>query len=583
MHLQACLNFVQRTVSPRFRNSTWAREVRGVIGELEKLNRTTEAGFLSVGGNLMVFLTASRQLHSDIGGLTDLVSGEQAEQACSALVSVRRYVQETQQRSEDDARALADLQAAAGRIHSRFSTLGKIALSFHITAILARIETAHLARYREDLGNLADEVRSCSDAILSRANQVLEAVAALDSRIAFTLCEVSRLEATRRKELPCLLAAVEKDLEIFSARQKLAVNESSKLAADLNSVTKDLGAIATSIQFHDITRQQVEHVIEALAGLLRTTPQRALSSSGASLVQVQSAQLKSAAAAFGQSTQKIDSDLEAIAVRVEEMLSVSESILGLGHDEKTSFLSDMQHRFTAVLRTIGESQSLEHSTRTVIADLDGLSQRLRSSVTEVQAIEIQLSRISINAAISASHVGSPGDPLNVVAGAVQALQVECASRSRDAETDLDSIGEIIGCLASGDARDADTTSDATLTGELSTRMDNLRAASDSSAIAASAVAALAESLCKNLQEAREHAGIGDIFAETVTRSCDLLDAIAAQVQPSGCFHPTVIEDASQERYTMHTERDIHQAIANGMTALPLAAASPPAGEEVEFF
>ena len=87
---------------------------------LEKLNRTTEADFLAVGGKLMAFLTASRQLHSDIGGLTALVSGEQAQDACNALVSVRGYVQEMQSRSEDGGRALVALQASADSIHAGF-------------------------------------------------------------------------------------------------------------------------------------------------------------------------------------------------------------------------------------------------------------------------------------------------------------------------------------------------------------------------------------------------------------------------------------------------------------------------------
>ena len=296
--LQLCIHFLQTAVSPKRRNRAWIKELQGVIADLETLNRTTEADFLAVGGNLMGFLTASRQLHTDIEGLTALVSGEQAQRACDALVSVRGFVREMQFRSENDGRAFADLHAAAASIHRRFSTLGKIALSFQITAILARIETAHLAGSKQDLGNLADEVSSCGDGIQSRAEQVLEAAVAFDMRVSSTLREVSRLDAIQQKELPALLAAVDADLELFEARQRDAASASSKLAADLNSVTQDLAAIATSIQFHDITRQQVEHVIEALASLPRDMPQGVLAPSGATLTQLQKAHLESAASSF---------------------------------------------------------------------------------------------------------------------------------------------------------------------------------------------------------------------------------------------------------------------------------------------
>jgi hypothetical protein len=587
VRLQAGLHLLQMAVSPRSRSRAWMNELRGVVGGLEGLNHSTEADFLAVGGNLMAFLTASRQLHSDIGGLTALVSGEQAQRACHELVLVRDYVQEMQRRSEQGRRILLALQTSATRIHRLFSSLGKIALSFQITAILARIETAHLALSQQDLGNLAVEVRSCSDAIELRANQVLETAAAFHSRVTSALYEVARSNAIQQKELPALLEAVDADLEIFEARQRDTVSASTKLAADLNVVTADLGAIATAIQFHDITRQQVEHVSEALAGLVEHAAGGAISPSGVASIELQQAQLKSAAASFAQSTQAIDRDLEAIAVRVGEMGAASKRVLGLDLHQETSFLSDMERRFAGILRAIGESQSLERSTRATIAELDVLNQRLRTAVAEVQVIELQLSRISINGIVSASHIGARGEPLNVVAGAMQALHIECASRSGDAEVDLDSIGAALLSLTA-DASNSDDESSAELFENLKTRMGDLRSANVASADSAVAVARVADSLCKNLQEARSHAGIGRVFSETVDRCCDVLGEVAAQAPALWSFAKPVIEETREGNYTMRAERDVHRAAASGLAPLPHhpasgAAVAEGATDDVEFF
>jgi hypothetical protein len=583
--LHACVHFVQTAVSPRSRSRAWIGEVRGVIAELEKLNQTTEASFLAVGGNLMDFLSASRQLHADIGGLTALVSGERTRQACNTLTSVRRHVREIQNRCAHGGRALLALQSSAGNIRRGFSTLGKIALSFHIAAILARIETAHLSLSQQDLGNLADEVRSCSDGIEERGEQILDAAAHFDARITTSLVEVSRLDAIQRKELPALLAEVDADLATFEARQRDAACASSSLAADLDSVGRDLGAIATSIQFHDITRQQLEHVIEALSGLVRDTARGTILPSGASLAKLQKAQLKSAAAAFAQSAQKIDRDLDSIAARVGEMAGASQRILGVDNREKNSFLDDMQGRFATILRAVGEAHSWERTTRSIIAELEKLSYRLRASVTEVQAIELQLSRISINAAISASHIGAPGEPLNVVAGSMQMLQMECASRSRDAAVDLDSIGESIASLTDGGVHSADADSSAVLVAGLRNSLDELGTASVSSADAAACVAKLAGALCGNLQAARGYAGIGLMFVETVSRCCDVLDRVAARAQPVWLhglrkFHAPVIED--EQRYTMQAERDVHDA-ETGVVSQSCEAPPSDSADDVEFF
>ena len=580
--LQSGIHFLQIAVSPRRRNRAWVKELQGVIADLETLNRTTEADFLAVGGNLMGFLTASRQLHSDIAGLTALVSGEDARHACDALVSVRGFVREMQLRSQNDGQAFADLHTGAASIHRRFSTLAKIALSFQITAILARIETAHLAGSKQDLGNLADEVASCGDGIQSRAEQVLEAAAAFDSRVSATLREVARLDAIQQKELPTLLAAVDADLEVFDSRLKDAAGASSKLAAELDSVTKDLSAITTSIQFHDITRQQVEHVIEALTRLSGDTPAGSLSPSGATLTQLQKAQLESAASSFSNSTRRIDRELEDITARVAGMAAASKVILGSGQDQRDTFLSDMQHRFEEVLRIVGESLALEDAAGRIAAELDGLSRQLSASVNEVQMLELQLSRISINAAISASHIGAPGDPLNIVAGAMQALQNECAARSAEAETDLDSIGKAIACLSAG-RESASKVSGAQLLDNLDNRLGDLRSTSASSVEAAHSIATLGDTLCENLREARSRFEVGRLFAQTVERCCSGLDSVAGHVsQPLWSVHPPVIEVEHDQRYTMQAERDVHEVVVSGGTA-QTEPAGAVAADEVEFF
>jgi hypothetical protein len=576
----SALRLFASAVAPRSRNKAWTGQVQRVIADLEKLNRSTEAGFLAVGSNLMAFLTASRQLHSDIGALMALVSGEHAQHACDALVSVRGFVQEMQHRSHDSGCAFLALQAAANGIHRRFSTLGKIALSFQVTAVLARIETAHLALSQQDLGSLAAEVSSCGEAIQSRVDLVLETSAAFDSRVASTLQEASRLDAVQQKELPALLAEVDADLERFEARQRAAAEASSKLASDLDSVAQDLGEIATSLQFHDITRQQVEHVIEALTVLLKNAAGGALSPSSGAVTRVQIAQLKTAASAFAASTERIDHGLEDIAARVGDMATASQSILGLDRSQQDSFLSDMQRRFEEVLRTVRESHALECAGSEITTELDALGQRLRSSVQEVQTIELQLSRISINAAISASHIGERGDPLNVVACAMQSLQNECASRSGGAETDLDSIGGAIGRLSAG----AGNAGDAMLLDDVDARLRALRSASASSVDAASAVAAAAANLCGNLRDARDHAGIGSSFGTAVDLCCDALDEVAGQASPSWWrFGSPAIEEPAESRYTMQSERDIHDAVTRGLLPQPPAAPSAGDAEDVEFF
>ena len=164
-------------------------------------------------------------------------------------------------------------------------------------------------------------------------------------------------------------------------------------------------------------------------------------------MRLQKAQLQSAAAAFTQSTKQIDRDLEGIAARVEAMAAASNQLQGLDHRERDSFWGDMQHRFAAIARDVAELHSLDGSTRATAADLQSTSRNLGTAVNEVQSIELQLSQISLNAIVSASHLGSQGEGLHVIANAIRELQKESGLRSTDARAALESISEAIGFLA----------------------------------------------------------------------------------------------------------------------------------------
>jgi methyl-accepting chemotaxis protein len=391
------------------------------------------------------------------------------------------------------------------------------------------------------------------------------------------------------EELPSLLAAVDQDVNTFQNQQRETAKLSSMLAGELDSVTRTLGGVATSIQFHDITRQQVEHVIGALEGLLRSGSTADLSASGGALVRLQKAQLKSAAAAFAVSTAKIGSDLKGVAATVGEMAAGSNRIDGLGRQEKDSLLGGIESRFASIARAVTELHSLEHSTRATVTDLQSVSQDLGVAVSEIQSIEIQLSMISLNAVISANHIAAQGEVLIVIAGAIRELRMKSALRSSDAKAAIHSISEAVQSfqrIYTEGAAEAGDASEETFLANLNHDVGDLQSAGASNAAAAAAVAALADTLVASLQKARDHFAIGDLFAETAGRCCRLLDAVAAQAQPPGASDAALPWNLD-ESYTMQAERDVQRALSGELKDAPFDAGSrhlPVESEpEVEFF
>lgn len=551
-------------------------DIGRVIAGLKGLNRTTEKDFLAVGGNLMAFLSASRKLHGDIAGLAALVSGDQAQHACDSLVSVGRYVEDMRRRSEACSRALLSLRAGADRIHRGFSTFGEIASQFRIIAIQARIEAAQLATTQQNLKNLADDVHSCSNSIRASADQVLKVAGDFEARIAATLDEGSRVETIQLRKLPSLLAEVDADVESFASRQREGAKISSELSAQMDSVARELGAVATSIQFQDITRQQLEHVIAALEDLLRDRSGSVFSSADADLMILQKTQLESAAAAFARSTRAIDRDLEGIAARVGDMVAAGNGIHGLDQKESSSE-GGMQERLADIAQAVAELQALDLGTTTIVADLQGACRGMAKAVNEVQSIELELRLISVNAIVSASQIGQHGATLKVIAGAIRELGTESASRSGDARAALDSIGEAVGSLAGSYTSAGSDVSTATILADFNARVADLQSASRTGAASAANISALADTLRGDIQNARDHFSIGRVFAETASRCCALLEAVAAQARQSESSDAAA-ERYTHDRYTMEAERSVHRAVTSGLQDVPVEE-----GQEVEFF
>jgi hypothetical protein len=194
------------------------------------------------------------------------------------------------------------------------------------------------------------------------------------------------------------------------------------------------------------------------------------------------------------------------------MAAASRSILGDNGND--SFLTQLQGPVGAIYAAVQQLNSLERSQSATFADLESIGTRLRTSVREVQVIEVPLSRIAINAAVSACHLGAPGDPLNVVAGAIQTLQNDCASRSREAEAALISIGSATAALAG--LHESASSSDGVLE-VLDASAVNLRGTHESSSAAGSSVTLRAVHLCDGLRQARQNFTIGKHPAGSIFR------------------------------------------------------------------
>lgn len=579
----------------------WRAVVEQVIAELETLNGSTERDFLAVGGKLMEFHGAAREISSEMAALTELISGEHAHKASHALDGMLELSREMEARTGQSGQAMESVRDLSSRIQLAFSGIRNTVSVFGTLCTLTRIETSRLGNTGVGFGDLADEVKRLAESIQASGEGVLEASERLDLSIQSALRGGAGLRLQQLKELPGLIAAVMTSLRSFEERQQKARAASVRQAAQYKQLGEAIDNLVTCVQFHDITRQQIEHVIQALGHIRSESPSgrgggATLPASAQTAVALQSSHLSSAGKVFASSVAGIEGDLESIGVRLRDMAEASGALMGVSGDEQDSFFVRMEGCFAAILKAVGTCATAQTEMRSTAATLEETIGRMGESVAAIRGIEIQIQRIALNATIRAVHIGTAGNALSVIAEVMQSLALNSNRNTEDVAGALDAMSaavrDVAGCPkpgASGVERGTGVVD------EMRTTILELHSSSECSFSRVSQIAALGSRLGDEIGALRSGFSAGRRVAEVVERACRELARIGAGAKPDPSEDPGA--DAAQElekfaqHYTMQMERDVHASVAGGAALAPLAGAVAPAvaleegdlGDNVELF
>jgi chemotaxis regulatin CheY-phosphate phosphatase CheZ len=578
------------------------QSLRQVIADLSLLNHDTEQGFMSIGGKLAEFMQAVSVISSE---LTTLANAEHGQQAAQALTHALDRSKGLKASLGERNGGLADMRREVGLLKRTLSGFQETVSTFRTLGLLTRIETARLGSTGVDFSDLADDVSLLAGQIDTRVEGSLAIADSLIPPIEAAMQEASVIQARHAKDLPALISETLVSLSSFRDMQGKAHESSVRLASQYGAISDSFKKLIVSIQFHDITRQQVEHVIEVLQhldaepggkdhGASRNTR------SVAQVLALQAAQLADANEKFTASVASVERNLEGIARHVLEMVDESRALAGLRNDEKGSLFLPLEQHCRTILAGLGEAAKAEaaaQSTKEGLADNLG---RMRGSIQEIQQTEPKMRKMALNARISAFHLGATGSALDVLAGSVQQLASECRDRSESLVASLGSMSEAAkrsrgeyGPDPAGERANGDECTD-----DLRLAVEELHSATEINFAQISQIVAHGDRLAEDLSATRMDFSVGRLFAEAVARAQGTIKDIgesAQSVLPRGDGENSDSGLADfVSHYTMQAELDVHESVTRAVartasdTAQVDGQNSPPGetdefGDNVEFF
>lgn len=249
------------------------RRCRAVLGGMENrlsdLIKTRERDFLALGENLMELRAGCEDISAKAGELVDLSSGQAMLAALdrqsgqlSALAD--QDAQRSGRQSLEDIDGVSRIVEALSGIVAAFA---KIVKHLSMLGIATRIESARLGADGRGFSTLSDDVEKLAHSIVDHCAGITAKIEALRGHVASARQRtLASIQAQQRccDTISGQLAANLASLGELSSRSADLSRELSDTAGEIAS---DISQAVKSLQFHDIVRQQIEHVEHALTEL----------------------------------------------------------------------------------------------------------------------------------------------------------------------------------------------------------------------------------------------------------------------------------------------------------------------------
>lgn len=243
--------------------------------QLLKVTKQTEASALEIGEKVRYIyekaqehLVESHQISSQFAGGRTTGSGtslsEVIHKSLELLREMTAMMEENSQLNSASSRSIEQILVSTTEINKISDEIQYISDQTNLLALNAAIEAARAGEHGRGFSVVAEEVRKLSDRTSVASNSIIKIVGNVNTSIrdmSKNLLESLKKNAEKKTHVDQavgeLVQTAEESTEVFTKLIANAVTSSE-------SVAKSIDQIVLSLQFQDITKQQIEHAMNPL-------------------------------------------------------------------------------------------------------------------------------------------------------------------------------------------------------------------------------------------------------------------------------------------------------------------------------
>ena len=459
---------------------------------------------------------------------------------------------------------------------------GSAALEIRMLSVLTSMEVARLGESGSGFQYLVRELQSASETISSGAREFARRGRLRSRAMQDTRRRISASLPHKRNRF----RAVEDQLRRVLGDVRLSVEELSACPAQLRAcaetVSSRISGVVSAVQSYDITRQQSEHVRDALSGIAARIGAGAGDAPAGELamgLRVQVLQLENVKAAMESWTSQIDECLESIcAVSQTRLERVAPMVLA--QEEQLS------GRLRQIESIEGECESDSLEAAEAFASLSTLVALVAEHARIAQMTRDRLEMLSFNSIIEARNLGAKADVMleisknvtriasgwGVTAKQSAITRAELKQRMDETQATITIVREERD-VALREARSA-----------IAGALGDLRSAAQCAAGNAAEMARWTDGLHERIETARSISRSLSNITDRIERSIRQIDEMRQNLMGSAAekeCDPARLEEEYSRSYTTEIERHILRAALYG-EAVPIGEQAET-GNDVELF
>ena len=574
---------------------------------LKKLAGTTEDEFLQIGSLLQDFHQRSFEISAMANRLVEAVSGENVQMVITHLQQtmgdMEAFLAGTRSRSRENCGTMEQILTLLGQVSQPLEGFRKMTKALRMLGISTKIESSRLGELGIGFMTLALDVEKLSHLVSEKSSNILGHRQMLTEMIGDNLRTFRAGEAALDMNIGHVLDGAYRSLEDVSAINSRCGSFGSMISLVSGEVSANISEVVTSMQMHDMTRQQVEHIVEALDRLSArlgssdnaipdTERFRKVIVEVGDVCELQSALLRFASSELGTAVRSIVDNLRDVAGKQTMMASETLSTTGMVDSGDGSIIEVIKRGAEVATAVLVKCAQSEREMSDTLSKVSGMIQEVTGFVTDIENIGSEIDLIALNSQVKAAHTGREGAALGVLAEAIKRLSVDAVTQTEAVARTLEQINQFTAHLfqeASEENEQLGTRIPA-MEEEFFGILADLGSMNDEMMRILSGLGSRVGSLTEDIERATSGIDVHERVGRMADEVTEVLDRIVAKARE---FEPASMEFKEnlrhmEERYTMQSERHIHEALARkrGGGTVAMAPTKPeksaPVAEDSEF-